>query len=624
MGLKPKIFNFKYKIGEYKSEIFIKIFVLIISLLSYFYLKTFFYFFLPGFLILFLFKYSWRVTEIILFSVSLSIGLIIVLFGLTKFIPIEMFLLNSLMIFFGLIFFFVLPLKSRILFKLDDLIVLAGFILMLISFLNIYRQQIFPPGADMATHTYTAQVISLNRSFPNSYYPLVPIDAFGFMPYGMSVIISYGQILLALPIYKAALLVVLLIYPFAGLALYSFLKNYFSSLASFLTVIFVLLVERDWLAYFKWGGNPTVFAIFLMILAVTFFLKFFKEAKENNFFWLVPSLFLAASFQSHQTPLAVLFYAVMPLAVYLIIKKDKKTFFKIAMIFIVTGILALPMLTSFEPLSKSTIIHINENIHASYFGLSGNFKNLFSTILSLVHQRLGQRYFLLTIAGIIIAYYQRIKYRNLWFWFYILIFVLVIDSIYLFTPLSRVFYPDRVISTLLFATAFFFAVMIDFLWQMIKKINYKKEKISLLVLFLTILIFFLYLRDNVRYIYLEAVSKPASAKVSVTVSDLQAFEWIEKNTPTTAVIKNNYGDAGIWIPAIAKRMITYNDTSPHYMGRLYEKQKELKPDYIFIGNKIVYPKTIFFKAEEIDKDPNFELVFRSDNSRLYKIKNNDK
>ena len=620
MGLKPKIFNFKYKIGEYKSEIFIKIFVLIISLLSYFYLKTFFYFFLPGFLILFLFKHTWRITEIILFSIGLSISLLIILFGFTKFLPIEMFLLNNLVILFCLIAFFILPLKSKILLKFDDLIVLTAFILIAIYFLNIYPQQMFPPGADMATHTYTAQVITLYHSFPKSYYPLVPIDAFGFMPYGMSLIISDVQILLALPVYKAALLVVLLIYPFAGLALYSFLKNYFSSLASFLTVIFVLLVERDWLAYFKWGGNPTVFAIFLMILTVTFFLKFFKESKNNKFFWLVPPTFLAASFQSHQTPLAVLFYAVMPLAVYLIIKKDKKTLFKIAMIFIVTGILALPMLTSFEPLSKSTIIHINENIHASYFGLSRDFKYFFPKILNLVHYRLGQRYFLLTIVGIIIAYYQRIRHRNLWFWFYILIFVLVIDSIFLFTPLSRVFYPDRVISTLLFATAFFFAVTIDFLWQMIKEINYKKEKISLLVLFLTILIFFLYLRDNVRHIYLEVVSDPASAEVSVTASDLQAFEWIEKNTPVTAVIKNNYGDAGIWIPAIAKRMITYNDTSPHYMGRLYEKQKELKPDYIFIGNKIVYPKTIFFKAEEIDKDPNFELVFRSDNSRLYKIK----
>ncbi len=118
--------------------------------------------------------------------------------------------------------FLIFPQKAKILFRFGDLWVLIGFVLIMISFLSIYRYQTVPPGADMATHTYTAQVISDNRLFPRSYYPLVPIDAFGFMPYGMSVIISYVQIIVDLSVQKSSF-----ISDFVDLSFYRFSFIYF-------------------------------------------------------------------------------------------------------------------------------------------------------------------------------------------------------------------------------------------------------------------------------------------------------------------------------------------------------------------------------------------------------------
>ena len=599
------------------NRLYSKVLFTFAVILIYFICRIFIYFFILGFIVVLLTNKKFNVTEIILYSTVVSISLLITLFGFTKFLRLDMFLFTDFFVVIILFVFFVKANLSTIYLKYDDVFGLICFFLLSYFFLPIYLHQLAPSGADMATHTYTATSIIINHKFPQSYYPIVPIDSFGYMPYGMSVVIAYLTFFSSLPIYKAALLATFMIYPLIGLALFVFLKTYFSAIISLITVLLVLLVEKNWISYIRWGGNPTIFSILLLLSGVAFFIKTYK-LKKDFLVILVTSVFFAASFQTHQTPLSTILYSLIPVFFYFFIKRKYQKLVYIILLLIVVGFLALPMLSSIKPLHQESLEHINEFIHASYYGLSPNFPKIFLSIFSLIFNKFGEKFFVVSLIGIVIYFYKKLSSGIYYLWLLALLILLIIDSVYLVSPLSKLFFPDRVISTLLFAAVFFTAVAIENLWQFFKKSFYKANLFVRLVLIFIFSLILLSFVQQIYYSYSIEIPYSSSVDVSITNSDLKMFRWIEKNIPKTAVVDNNYGDGGIWIPAIANRMISYNDVSPQYLGKVREAQKKLKSDYIFVGNKPVYNWAIPFKSENLDKNPQLKLLIQFENARLYK------
>ncbi len=96
----------------------------------------------------------------------------------------------------------------------------------------------------------------------------------------------------------------------------------------------------------------------------------------------------------------------------------------------------------------------------------------------------------------------------------------------------------------------------------------------------------------------------------VTRSDMDAFRWMGAVLNKQAVIENNYGDAGIWIPAIIGMAIT----NPQPEVPL----AKLKPSYIYVGSKAVFPVDI--KHEDLEKHPRkYRRVFSNGKAQVWKI-----
>ncbi len=603
-----------------RPHYFTKLLIAVLFIVSFLTYPVLILLIFSGFFLITMLKKQYSLFEIFSFSISISISLLIASFGITKWISIPF-----LHLYYGitiiLFFLFLLrPLKIKILFRKEDTIAIASFAFIYFLFLRIFPIQLAPAGADMVTWTYTAEVIRLYEKFPSTYFPIVPIDRFGFMPYGMSVVISGISMTTDMPTYRSALLLVLLLYPTIVMALYNALRMYFSVIPSLFTIIFVLLVERDWINYIHWGGNPTIFSIFLILNGVTLLVKYFEEKQTIFLHITIISLLFSASFQTHQTPIIALSYGILPIMISLIIKKRQEELLSIVKILILTGIFSIAMLSSIESLSKETTEHVIKAVNAPYFGLSSDiFKNLPSAIEFIIY-RFGDRYFILMISGLFIAIYFEKKYAILFSSFLIILLILVMNAPYMMLPLSPLLYPDRIVSTYLFFTAYFFAAFIEFVHTMTIK-SIQKNKIKSGIYLVATAIIGIYIVNNIRYIYEEVIIRKPFEATLVTEHDKEIFTFIKENLPNDVIIGNNYGDGGLWIPVFTHRMVTHNDTSGHYLGNLRNNEKKLIPTHIYIGDKEVYSGGITFKKEDLENNESLKLIIKRGNAALYKIMN---
>jgi hypothetical protein len=71
----------------------------------------------------------------------------------------------------------------------------------------------------------------------------------------------------------------------------------------------------------------------------------------------------------------------------------------------------------------------------------------------------------------------------------------------------------------------------------------------------------------------------------LTEADLLAMHWIQENTEPGAAFYNRYGDAGLWIPAIAFRPITDPHLNPFYFDEFRAASAELKARYVYVGKR---------------------------------------
>jgi len=202
----------------------------------------------------------------------------------------------------------------------------------------------------------------------------------------------------------------------------------------------------------------------------------------------------------------------------------------------------------------------------------------------------------------------------------IIIFVLILNSHYRLLPFSYLLMHYRMATMALIP----FAVFIGGLIRLTSKTaitNLKNKEITAKILGLCALVFiFLVLAGSIqnsvsRYSFFIRSSQ---ANSMVTSNDMEAYKWIEENTKTTDLFLNNYGDGGAWIPAIAFRPITNPHNTPTYFDEFKEGIKELKPKYVYLGQKKVYEINLY--QEEFDSKPDeFEPVFSKGDVKIYKI-----
>lgn len=592
---------------------------------------------LPGLLIVYhpLAK-KWDITTTVVLIVTLSLASTIILFNLLAFIPLSFTqALHALFAFsfVGLLYAECKFKRAKIQLSWPSVLAFLALLPLFWLFGRIYFLQIVPGGADMATHSYVAKTIKYHDDYPDSYYPIIPVDGFGFQPTGMPSIMAAISLLSDTPVYRTSLLGTVLIYPFLGLALFAFLRNFFPWWAGIVTAYYAVVGNPNIIGYLNWGAHPTIFAILLLLIGVLFS---FSAIQSKHFTYsssLIVALLFSASFFTHPIPFLSAAYILSIPIIFLLYRNNHHTHLKRS--FAVTGILALffisPFLLSIKPISQTTYSYLKTTMAEarSYLVYSPEGERLTRTLTlfdfpEYTLGKIGRIWFIVVLAGFLITLTRKEKEAP-WILLALFLFILLIaNSQHWLLPFSAALLPGRIFSTGIILFAYFFAAAIEKAGTSLSSFfNYKKRtRRNIFLLHFALL--FLMLPSTARFFWKMAADeyhnalKLSQSTALVTENDLTVLQWIKENTTEQDVIQNNYGDAGVWIPAISERLVLNNDASPHLFDALGEGQQELQPTYAFIGDKLVYPGNTPASREAIERSSEYHLIFQSGASRLYK------
>jgi len=564
--------------------------------------------------------------EAVIFAIALSLSFWISGFWILKFLPLSFTTFIYLSVALSLIIAIFKHKASLALpsFKFSDLFSFFLVIFLFLLFIPLYHQQVAPAGADMASHSYLARLIQEHNGFPKSYEPIVPVRHFGAAPFGFSTLVAAISLLSDLPIYRSALLLTSFTYPLFGIALFVFLKNYFSLFVSSLTTLLVLLIGSEITSYLTWGGNPTILSIAFLLFGLAYGLRISQLNYLSPKYIVLLSLLFYTSFTIHHIPFVNVLFFVPAIGFYLIFKKSHRRKYLpfLGYLFLFLFILAVPFFLSLKLPSETTIEWVKSWQRRDCYWV-GNWQNAYRTIPLYIQGRIGKNLFAMLILGLFSSFFIKMKHKFWFFAFLLLITIIILNSRYWFLPLSPLLYPDRAVSVGVVSMAFFVGCLFHFCLDLIQRIT--RSRLVSIVLLLVFLagppIHGQWLISRARENY-EELRRNSASLSSITQDDINAFHWISDHTTIIDVFDNNYGDAGIWIPAIAYRKVIANDASPYDFDELEKGVKHLTPSYVYIGSKTVYPDpdAMFFFADMLKKSPNHELVYSSGNALVYKIK----
>lgn len=564
------------------------------------------------------------VVELLTCALMLALASVIVGFGLLKFLPLPFSLSVPLT---WLIFGWWLWKRTwpKIVFKFrwrDVLILLVLLIPLIFIFGRIYFWQLVPSGTDMATHSYIAKAIYEYDGFPKTYEPFVPIPQFGFEPTGFASIIAAVSLLTQLPIYRASLLLSVLLYPLAGLVFYTFLKQFFPRWICLITVYSLFFIDQDLTSYVGWGAHPTVASVLFLAMSVYWLIKTVKQKNFSIPDALILALFFAAGFLTHPSPTITGAYLLLIPALILILKFWSQARFKQFLgyfCFLLIGFL-LCFITSVRPVSPTTFQWLSD------FQRYHRYIKIDSSSLAAISQYLwqesGEIWTILVFAGAILATVVK-KEHHPWFLIGLLIYaLLMLNTQRWWLPFSAALYPDRVHTTTLLVFSYFAAVSLEVLAGQLKtifrleKFHWSKLVVGLFWLFL-LTSFAEPVMDRVKHNY-QQFMRLFQEEIFVSENDLIVMNWIKDHTESSAVIANNYGDAGIWLPAIAGRMVMINDAMPHSFDILKQTSYGLKPTHAFISEKPVYPENVTI-TNYWAQTHEYQLLFQAGESKFYAL-----
>jgi len=553
-----------------------------------------------------------------IFAPGMSAAFWIIVFAFLKFIP-----LNYVQIFYALqslfagLFLFAALKYKNVDFRLFNPGRETVFTVIFLMYLMPIFIQNTPAGADMATHTYTAKVILNNGgAFPKSFEPLVPINHFGFAPYGMPALTSLLSLLENIPVAKSMLIVIALSYAFFAAAVYQFLIKFIKPWPAALTVFMLLFFGYDINRYLVWGGVPTILSISFMIFGIN---HFHLDSKNIIIKTILISIFFAASFYTHPTPLSGLIHFTFVYFIYLVFKRKPLQIKRVLFIVLITVLFLIPFLTSIVPVSQTTTEAVGAAFKADYMGLSDKRGEVVFSTIDFIKNRTGERLFVLFIFGVLISLKEKRK-EAMWATVaFFVLFLLIINSQIKILPWTIVLFPDRILTAEGVVIGFFVGIFLEKLFDYISTI-WKSGQIYQMLLLPFVVLLLLYAVNIMRFEYLRGIINEPRDNVSVTDDDLTVFKWISENTKPTDIIDNNYGDAGIWIPTIVNRTIKWNDSYAQYLAQINDGQNKFSPSYIFVGSNVVYNGLVKYSNKDMINNLLYIPVFASGNAGVYKIK----
>jgi hypothetical protein len=485
----------------------------------------------------------------------------------------------------------------------------------ILRFSFFWRWPLAPAGADMSMHSYMAALIVVTDGVPSSHRPLLPIDGFGAYPAGFQTLTALMSILGDMPIYRAALLMEVTTLTFLSLAFYCFLRVFWNRPTSAMVALLVTFLPRNPQYFIQWGGDPTLLALALLVLG----LGFLPKLKERML-WGPRSLFaliVAASVLTHLIPVIGLLYASIPVAVYLGMRELSGQQGALARVLrnalgigVISGLLVTACLphwwsTEVSAAEVEWVRHFQQQWSGGAWG--GTLANAVFTIPRyLVDKVFGGPFLMLSGLGWLALALRRPRIALACAIWGLTVVGLVINSMYWVLPLSYAIYPERIAMLLLLPSALGIAALLDSAEQFVAK-----RDVILWVMASLVAIVALHGNENLFY-------KGLIPNSLMTAADLRAMQWIQANTDPRAIFRNQYGDAGLWIPAIAFRGISDPHLNPFYFDEFRAASKGLEPRYAYFGKKKALGEPTSVREFESRQD-SYPKVYDHEGVMIYEV-----
>lgn len=482
---------------------------------------------------------------------------------------------------------------------------------------------------DMTQHNDMTRVILAHDGFSKTYEPFFPFSNFGEYPPGfhtLSAILCQNS---GLPFYRATQWMSVVPYALLHLALYCILRGTFGKVRSMALSLAVLLLSHYPQFLNQWGSSTTALSAAFLFYGFYLLSKLARAGMPARTDQAATGLVLSAGLLSHLVPpIGFIFYFLISFALRFRGQKVAalRALKNMAPALLAAAVLILPFLFNFDftvlESSKAVLSMGHESSAARITGLipfSNPILKFAGDAAALFVFLLGPFVSVLVLAGLALSKDRAVKTEFIAFG----LMFLALYACFRFHafPSSHLFQVERIHYFLLIPAAVLigqavtkkaFALSAVILlmaggWES-KKRDFKShytlfKEDRKIPPFLA--------RDLAFGSYWAYAFDRTNA--GVTQADLDAFLWIEENTPGDAVFKVNYADGGHLIPSFTGRAIQ----DPHGMdiwhgAELSAWNEAHPPTHLYLGAdpNPAYPAACAREGE---------LLYASGGAAVYKL-----
>ena len=437
-----------------------------------------------------------------------------------------------------------------------------------------------PPGIDMSMHLTFARLLWQQTAVPVTQAPIFPGVPLGAYPLGFHALTALTALVTG-NVLTAGLLVTALTHAFVPVALYLCCRRRDDGpdWPTAAAALLIAWIARNPQAYVSWGGNPCVLGTMLALVAARRLLV--PETGPRGVPAIEAGLLAAAVALVHPTPAAMLAYVAaigLPVLAWLgVARLDRARMRHLALAGLVAVAILLPQLPAIRSthMAPHEVAWVRENHRlppqAPQPGLSGavRFLNgqygdtmviLFAVLVlaNVARGRAGRdrdrRLPVIHVAAVLAVFALASLAARWWL------------------PPALALYPERM---MLFALPVFVLALRD------AGAGWRPGRRGGKAIAATVVVLALAILAGAKH--RDFYARKVQDDVFVTAGDARAFAWLTRHAAPGTVVDNNYGDAGVFIPAATGLAVTRPQTNPIWFDEMAAFQAQGRAQLRFLG-----------------------------------------
>jgi hypothetical protein len=425
------------------------------------------------------------------------------------------------------------------------------------------------PGADMSLHSLSALLLVWHDGIPRTYEPLLPIHAFGAYTPGLHGLAADVALLSGLAAYRAAFLVSAAAHGLLTIAVYALLSKLFDRPVAAVAAVVGLGMARVPQSFFGWGANPSVLALALVTAAAALLARGGGRSPA-----VAAGLFLGAAVVTH-TMIAACAVAAAPLAIGLLARAAPPDRDRVRDRLIVAGVVALtaaaPFLSQLDfTLSPGERAWLADHVRVHY---AQDWQERYArayplAVLRYVVGSLNDAFLAASLAGLWLAH--RARARGLAAAAAAAALLVGLAAMARWGSLGPfVIFPERPLALL----AVLLCAGLAFFVRELLRARRLLHRVALIVLV------GIAAERAHRYYWSGATY------VMVGRDDLEAMRWIAGHARPLDVVCNDYGSAGLWVPALAGRAISAPHLPPFYFDEFEDGSRGRRCAFTYVSSR---------------------------------------